>query len=294
MQTATAGVAQFLCAVMLFTCLDATTKYLAGHYPVMMLAWARYTVHWVLMTVVLWPRYGTKLLRVTRPGLAVLRGLCLVAVTLSLMSCLRRLPLPEASALFFTAPIMTVIAARPVLGERITAVRWCAVAAGFCGALLVVRPQAQLDGIGVAFGVLTACLNTVYALLTRKLARLESAGALQYYTALAGTLTMTAVMPWAWTPISPSWRDGLLIGTLGVVAGGGHFLFTLAYRHVAASTLGPLSYLQLLCVGMVSYWVFDHLPPPLAIGGMTVIGLAGAAVALEAHADARRARTALA
>src|SRR5207244_9938807 len=95
------GIALMIAAVSTFTCLDTTSKYLAQHYPVPAIVWARYVVHMVLMALVLGPRMGAGLLRTTNLRLQLIRGVVLAASSLVFLSALRLMPLAEAAAIAF-------------------------------------------------------------------------------------------------------------------------------------------------------------------------------------------------
>ena len=95
------GIVLMIAAVSTFTCLDTTSKYLAQHYPVPAIVWARYVVHMVLMAIVLGPRMGRELLRTTNLRLQLIRGVVLAASSLVFLSALKLMPLAEAAAIAF-------------------------------------------------------------------------------------------------------------------------------------------------------------------------------------------------
>ena len=88
-------------ALVLFVLLDATAKHLGRTYPVPMLVWARYAVHFALMVVLLGPSMRGRLVSTGRPGRQVVRALCLLAVTFFSMAALTRMPLAETTAILF-------------------------------------------------------------------------------------------------------------------------------------------------------------------------------------------------
>src|SRR5919201_1255128 len=120
--------ALMIAAVSTFTCLDTTSKYLAQHYPVPAIVWARYVVHMVLMAVVLGPRLRLALLRTTHLRLQIIRGIVLAASSLVFLSALSLMPLAEAAAIAFMTPIIIAVFAGPVLGERVERRTWIALA----------------------------------------------------------------------------------------------------------------------------------------------------------------------
>lgn len=275
------GISYFVVTLLLFACLDTTTKYLASRYPVPLLAWVRYLIQVFFMSTVLMPREGTRLFVTERKGLVVLRGLALVVVTVMTSLSLQRMPVAEVTSIQFVAPLLVAVLAGPVLGEKMGRVRALCAVAGFCGVLLVVRPGSNLDPLGVVFVLMAAVANAFYQMLSRALGGTERAVVMLYYSAMAGFACMSALLPWFWHGPQPTPLDYALFLSLGIVGTIAHGLFTLAFRFAPASTLAPLTYLQLLWAGLMGWFVFGQVPRGLTLLGMLIIAAAGAVVALH-------------
>ncbi|THF62735.1 DMT family transporter [Pseudothauera rhizosphaerae] len=284
------SIATLLGALFLFVLLDATAKHLSRTYPVPMLVWGRYLVHFVLMAALLGPSMGGRLVSTDRPARQVLRALCLLAVTFLTMAALARMPLAETNAIVFTAPLLVTLLARPILGERIGALRWAAVLVGFAGVLLIVRPGNGLVAEGVLLALASAVCYAIYQILTRQLTATESPVTMLFYTALVGTAGMTLLLPWIWSGPLPDVTDALLIASLGINGGAGHFLLIRAFRDAPASTLSPILYVQLMWAMLVGWLAFDHFPDGPALAGILTIGGAGAMIALQGRRDGRKRR----
>jgi drug/metabolite transporter (DMT)-like permease len=281
------GALFFLLGVFLFACMDTIIKYLAARYPAPLIVAVRYVIHCLLMVLVLAPSQGRKLLRTQRTGLVLFRAACLVTGSLLFALALQRLPVAEATAIIFVAPLLVVMMAGPLLKEHVGKAGWAAVVAGFIGILLIARPGGSLDGVGVALAFATALTTASYQLLSRLLAGTETTLAMLFYTALVGALVFGAIAPWFWGGARPEPLDlALFLGT-GVLGGLGHFLFTAAHRHAAASTLAPMQYSQLVWVGLLGWLVFGHVPEAPSILGMCIVAAAGAAVAVRSRLAAR-------
>ncbi len=274
-------------ALFLFVLLDATAKALAARYPVPMLVWARYAVHFLLMVTFLAPSMRMRLVATTRPGRQVVRALCLLAVTFLNIAALRLMPLAETTAIVFAAPLMVTLMAGPLLGERIGGLRWMAVLVGFVGVLLIARPGGGLISEGVALALGAAACYATYQILTRQLTPTENPVAMLFYTALVGTVGMTAMLPWIWGGPMPDARDALLIASLGVYGGAGHFLLIRAFRDAPASLLSPILYVQLAWAALVGWLAFGHFPDGWALAGILTIGAAGAMIAMESRRTVR-------
>ncbi|MCB1887464.1 MAG: DMT family transporter [Rhodocyclaceae bacterium] len=279
------GIVLLLAALSFFVALDSTAKHLSGHLPVPMLVWARYTIHCLLMVVLLAPSMGRQMLRTRRPLLQCLRALCLVLVTVLTMSAFRIMPIAEATAILFVSPLLVTLAAGPWLGERVGPVRWVAVGLGFVGVLLIARPGSALPVGGIALAGAAAVCFAAYQLLTRVLSPTEHPVTTLFYTALVGSLASTAALPWVWEvpPLSPV--DVLMVVSLGVYGGLGHFLLIRAFREAPASTLSPIMYAQLGLATLAGWLVFGQWPDFPALIGIGIIATAGVMIALQARRD---------
>lgn len=279
-QHALRGILLFMVALMMFASLDATSKHLTALFSVALLVWARYLVHFVLMLIFVAPSLRAELVRTDHLGLQIIRALMLLATTACGMAAFRVMPLAEATSVIFLAPLLVTIFAGPMLGERIGARRWLAVVIGFGGVLLIVRPGNGLNLAGILWALGGAFFYAIYQILTRKLSHAEHPMRQLFYTALVGTLVMSAALPWIWQHEAPSPWHWLLIATLGLYGGFGHFLLIHAFHLAPASTLTPFTYVQLIWAALLGWLVFGNVPDALTAAGMAVIAASGLWLAL--------------
>ena len=275
------GVLLMLLALFFFAALDATAKHLVLTFALPLLVWARFTLHCLLMVVFLAPSMRGKLLATKRPLIQVIRALLLLGVSLFALAALRLMPLAETTAILYVTPLLVVLLSGPFLGERVSLRRWASVATGFAGALLIARPGGALSGLGILFSLAAALCYSVYQIQTRQLSSTESAVTMLFYTALTGTAAMSLALPWFWSGPMPSPQQALLIASLGISGGAGHFLLTRAFRHTPASTLSPLMYVQLIWATLLGWQLFGQLPDRLTILGMLAIAGSGLSIALS-------------
>lgn len=107
-----------LTSMLLFAVYDALSKYLARHYPVPELLWVRYATHAVLMLVMFGPHMRLRLIQTSRPWLQIVRALLLVVATYLFMNGLRYIPLADATAINFLAPLLVTALSSPLLGKK--------------------------------------------------------------------------------------------------------------------------------------------------------------------------------
>src|SRR5437763_17119486 len=209
-------------AVSTFTCLDTTSKYLAQHYPVPAIVWARYVVHMVLMALVLGPRMRLALLRTKNVRLQIIRGIVLAASSLVFLSALSLMPLAEAAAIAFMTPIIIAVLAGPVLNEKVGGRTWLALAGGFAGVLMIVRPGGALFTWAALLPLASAFMMALYQMLTSKLAGRDAPLTTLFYPAVIGTLLVPMAFPQQLALPSGLLHAALFV-LIGVLGGLGHF-----------------------------------------------------------------------
>jgi drug/metabolite transporter (DMT)-like permease len=274
------GIGLMILAVSTFSCLDATAKYLAAIYAVPTIVWARYVFQMLLMVGVLGPRLRMQLVRTAHLRLQLIRGAVLTASSLLFLTALSRMPLAEAASIAFMAPLFIAVLSGPVLHERVEGRTWVALAAGFAGVLLIVRPGGALFTWVALLPLGSAFLMAVYQMMTRRLAGRDAALTTLFYPALVGSVVVPIVFPLALTvPHQPA--HIAMFCALGVMGGIGHFFLIRAHDHAPASVLGPFMYGQLLTALVLGWLVFGQLPDAIAVLGMVVIAASGLLLAFS-------------
>lgn len=277
----TLGILLILAAGLLLASQDALSKSLTAVYPLLLVVWLRYLSQSVLMLALFAPRMGLNLLRTQRPWLQLVRGLSLVAITLLFYSALRFIPLGEATAVIFLAPLVVIVLSATWLKEHISRGLWLSVGVGLLGVLLIVRPGGALFTPAILLPLGAAFCFGLYQLLTRRLSSTDHPATSNFLSALVGTLSVSVLLPWFWQ--TPTLVDGLLMATLGATAMTGHMLLTHAYRFGSAASLAPFTYVQIVTATVLGMLFFDHTPDLWAILGMAVIILSGVALAWSQH-----------
>ncbi len=279
----------FLLAGVLLALLDTTAKYVVRDHSLFLVVWARYAGQMAIVTPFARHRAGPGFWRTKHLPMQVLRSLCLVAATCFFFGGLRYLPLAENSAISFIAPVLIVIAAIPILGERPTRARWIAVGIGFAGVMVMLRPGSSVLQPAALLPLGAAATNALYQVLTRRVSG-DSVYTTLFYSGLVGTVLFTLALPWGLDQQTISWREGGLILLLGVLAGTAHWLITASFLAAPASLLTPFTYVQLLWATFMGWLVFDHLPDAGSALGMAIIVSSGLFLAVAERRRARLAR----
>jgi drug/metabolite transporter (DMT)-like permease len=264
------GIALMCVAVLLFACNDAAAKYLNGHMHTMQVVWARYMAAFVLAIAMANPIRNPGIFRTSRPWLQLSRSTLLFGSTALNFFALRYLQLDQAIAIIFSTPFIVAALGGPMLGEWIKWRRWTAIIVGFLGVLLVTRPGA--GGIHWAAGLsaLGAVCYAIYSISTRILARHDSTDTTNFYSNLVGAILATMLIPFFWS----SQTDPLIIllmCSMGLFSGLGHYLLIAGHRLAPASVLAPFIYTEIIWMILLGYVVFGDKPNNWTIAGVTVV-----------------------
>jgi drug/metabolite transporter (DMT)-like permease len=206
------------------------------------------------------------------------RSLLFITSTACFFSAIGHVPLADATAIGFTAPLIVAVLAGPLLGERLGLGHWVAIAVGFAGALIVVRPTGASANLYALLVLASSATYAGYQLLTRRAASVDSPETSVAYSALMGALLMSALVPFHWSTPGPGWQWGLL-GGLGLLGGTGHYLVARAFGSAPASLVSPFHYVQLLWAALVGYLLFGDVPGALMWLGAGLIVASGLYVA---------------
>jgi len=267
----------------LFTCLDTTAKYLVqAGLDVQFIVWVRYAVHLVLVAILFRAWSNPELFRTRSLAMQVLRAAFLLGSTLFNFLALQTLQLAETVSIFFFAPMVITALAGPLLGEWAGWRRWAAVGAGFLGVLLITRPGLGTFGVGHIFALCSMLSYAFYAIMTRKMGATESAQSLIFYSALAPVLLMAPVVP-LYGEMPDNWLIMLLLLSLGVYGGLGHWLIIKAFKQATATALAPYPYLQMVWMIGAGFIVFGDLPDGWTLAGAAVIVMSGLYIVHREH-----------
>ncbi|MDB5540056.1 MAG: hypothetical protein JWQ89_1783 [Devosia sp.] len=253
------GIGILLVAQIFFATLDTSAKYMAVvGIPLTEIVFVRYGVH-VALTIALFLPIQRGLFVSRNWKLELLRGLCLLGVTVANFLAMRFLPLTVTGALMFTMPLMVTALSGPFLGETVGWRRWAAVGAGFVGILIIVRPGTEAFHPASLLCLAGALCAAFYSIITRKLAGVDSAATQQVYSGLIALVCITpfAFQGWVWPTTGPAWFAFVAAGVAGMLA---HQLNTIAHRFAPPSALAPFSYTELLLLAVASWLIFQEPP----------------------------------
>lgn len=274
------SILSILGAVTLFSAMNATIKWLGGHYPVSQIIFCRAVFAMLVLGPLIWRAGGIMSLRTNRPlghlarsGIGILSMVCgFTAVTL--------LPLANASALAFTAPLWTTLLGVLVLGEKVRWRRALALVVGFTGVLVILRPDASLIqgilsggplAVGSLLGLCSSFLAACAMISVRRLSATEPSTTIVFYFMATGIVVSGILMSREF--VMPTLHDAILMVLVGVVGGLAQLLLTTAYRGAPVAVVAPFDYTAMLWATGYGFVIWGEIPhPAVALGALIVIG----------------------
>ncbi|MGI9426408.1 MAG: DMT family transporter [Hyphomicrobiaceae bacterium] len=269
-----------ICAMLLLPGIDAIAKLLAGVISAGQIAWTRFFFQVILLApMVVWRRNLT-FDRMLWAHAA--RGVLIAVATLMFFTALKVMPLADAIAIFFVQPFVVTLLAAIFLGEAFGWRRMLAIAFGFAGALLIIKPSYDAFGTTALLPIGTALSFACYVVLTRWLTRSEPASKMQFLAGVFGLLTMTVALTFGQlndianlTPVWPSVYAWGLLALLGAIATVGHILVVMAFDRAPVAVLAPFQYLEIISATMLGLIIFGDFPDALTWLGIAIIVSSG-------------------
>jgi drug/metabolite transporter (DMT)-like permease len=283
----------FLCAgALVFTLQDIVIKLVSGLYALPEILAIRCVVAVPPLILLIHLDGGLAQLRLRRPWVQLGRGALLLVSYASYYLSLAALPLAEAVALFFSAPLFIVSLAGPLLGEKVSLKRWLAVIVGFAGVVIVCRPGSQAMDPAALLSVGASASYALAQLMARRLGTMQRASIMSFtqnmvYLAAAAALGAVAgngafassghpslqFLLRAWVVPPPG--DLALIASTGIVAALGSWLLTHAYRIAEANVVAPFEYCSITWAVIAGILIWGEIPDAYTIVGVLVIVAAG-------------------
>jgi drug/metabolite transporter (DMT)-like permease len=268
----TRGILWMLLTTLLFVAMDGIAKALTQSYPVPQVTWARYAFH-ALALAVLFRRRLPALMRSKRLGLQIVRSSLLLSATTMSFFALRVMPLADVVAIWALTPILVTALSVPLLGEHVGPRRWAGVAAGFVGALIIIRPGLDLMQSAAALPATVAVILALYHLATRALSGTDTPLTTIVYTVSVGLVVSTGAVPFFWvTPDASAWAFMIALGLLGATA---HFSLIKSFEVATAATVIPYTYTNLIWATLAGFVFFGDLPDVWTVIGAGVIVVSG-------------------
>jgi drug/metabolite transporter (DMT)-like permease len=226
------------------------------------------------IAIYIWRTSGFGVLRTSRPGAHAIRAMVGLTGMTGGFLAVSHLPLTEATALSFSAPLFMTALSVPLLKESVGPHRWAAVAVGFVGVLIMIRPDpANLANVGVIFALVGAVGSALAMITIRQISMTEPGARIVFYFTVAGALAGLASLPFGWVMPDPGTLALLVV--MGLLGGVGQLLLTEAIRVAPVAVVAPFDYTQLVWASLFAFLVWDELPRALTLVGAGVVAASG-------------------
>jgi drug/metabolite transporter (DMT)-like permease len=286
------GIISLIFGVMFFSVQDAIVKAISHDYSVTFAMTARCVVSLPLLALMVQFECGLGKLLSPNYRILALRGFILLVAYTTYYMALPALPLAEAIALFFAAPIIVTVLSVPILGERVSGQSWAAIGLGFIGVMIILQPGTALFDPAALFSLASAATYALSMIIARKVGVAEPATVMAFYQnaiyligalLIAGAFTWFGVersvhpsidflvRPWVWPPA----YDLFLMGICGVIAAVAMSLLTQAYRMADANLVTVFEYSGMIWAPLWGFLFFNEIPRPTTIAGLILILTAG-------------------
>lgn len=283
------GIAYRVAAMACMACLTALVKWTGARgVPVFEIVFFRNAFAFVPLGLYIWRTGGWSVLRTRRPVGHLTRA----TVGLTSMVCgfaaVQHLPLTEAVAFQFASPLFMTAFSALLLGELVGRHRWGAVAVGFIGVLIMVRPEpGHMNLVGVSLALAGAVGAAGAMVAIRQIVDTEKGPTIVFYFTLAGTVVGLAGAAFDWVSPDPATLAFLILA--GLVGGVGQLLLTQALTVAPVGVVAPFDYTQLIWATALGYFVWGELPHPATVAGALVVAASGLYIL---HREIRRFRAA--
>jgi len=258
---------------------DAAAKLLTDRYAPIQIVFLRNLIAVPIIATGILVVFGPAGLRSRHLRLHALRGLLMVVAAALFFTALAHLPLAEATALVFSAPIFITALSVPLLGERVGWRRWAAVLAGFVGVLVIVRPGSAAFQLAALLPVGTALGYALFMITARWIGRDERLWTMMLFAMLFPLVYSAAPALAVWTPVQPG--DFALFGGLAVCGSLGLSLIGQAFRMAPAAIVAPFDYTALIWATGLGWLIWGDIPGTWTIAGAAIIMASGVFIILR-------------
>ena len=281
-QHAGRGIAYRIAAMVCMAALSALVKWCGSRgINVFQIIFFRNAFAFLPLGLYIWRTTGLTVLRTRRPLGHLARSTIGISAMICSFSSVQFLPLTAATAFSFASPLFMTALAAVILHEKVGRHRWAAVAAGFVGVLVMVRPEAGHGAVaastkviaGTALALLGAAGAAGAMIAVREIGRTERGPTIVFYFTLAGATVGLVSLPFVWVTPDPLTLALLILA--GLIGGVGQMLLTEALRVAPVGVVAPFDYTQLIWASLIGFFVWGELPRAATLLGAAIVAASG-------------------
>jgi drug/metabolite transporter (DMT)-like permease len=268
------GVLLMIAAVGVFAVMDAMMKHMTERYPPLQVSCLRGAASLPFVLIAAWLTGGTRRLRPVRWRLYLVRAAFGIFMFWTFLYALSRSSMADTYAVYMSAPLLVVLCASLLLGEKIGRHVWIAIFAGLAGVIVMLRPSASgFVSLASLAAFASALAYAIVVVMVRIMARTESTPAMVFWYLLVLALGAGLLAVPGWVQIAPG--DWLWIAGIGFSGWAGQHMVTDAFRLAPASTVAPYEYMALVWAAGIDWFVWNTLPGARMLAGAAIVIGAG-------------------
>jgi len=248
---------------------DMLAKVLSETVNPLQIAWLR-QLGLLSGVVVLLAWKGPRILRSRHPVLQFGRGLTVVVAATSFLFAITYVPLADATAVSFIAPFIVIVLAGLVLGETVGLKRWIAVALGFAGTMIIIRPGFNAFHPAIFLVILSGLAFGIRQIISRRVSGTDPLVTTIAYTALTAALLLSLPLPFIWKNPLDLTQFLMMVG-IAIIAGCGELSIMRALDLGEAVVLSPLQYTLMIWATIWGFLVFAQLPDMWTLIGTAIV-----------------------
>ncbi len=270
------GLAIMAVAMLVVPIIDAIAKIMSAEMSPIQISWSRFAITLVALAPFVVIRGGWRALKPPQFGLHMLRGAGIAGATVFFFGALASMPMADVAAIFFVEPLILTLFSTIFLGERIGWRRILAVAIGFAGAMIVIRPSFAEVGATALLPICAAICFAGYMTLTKILSGTTDSWTMQTMAGISGTVLLGVVllfadMTGATQAVMPTREQFTLLACIAAVAIACHTAIIFALRRVEAGLIAPLQYLEIIGATFYGFLFFGDFPDMMTWLGIAII-----------------------
>ncbi|WP_339853552.1 DMT family transporter [uncultured Nisaea sp.] len=280
------GILLTLFGLVLFSVLNGVVKAQTELFPILQIMFFRNAFALPPLVLFIVMTTGWSSIRTDRPALHLAHTIMVTAAIGLIFAGYRALPLADATAINFAAPLIVCALSAPLLKEPVGRLKWFAVLVGFAGVMIMVRPGGDVVREGALYALSGTALSAGGLLLARYLSRYDSTTTIVFLFMAISSAMILPVLPFIWVTPTPLQLAGLV--AMGAASGVAQYMTMRALFHASASTIAPMGYTKMIWALLIGYFAFGDWPAPVVLAGAGLVLLSTWVVYRKESAAARK------
>jgi len=264
------GMATGLGAFFMFSLMVLFAKLLSENHTVIEIAFYRNLIGTLPFLFVIFALGRRDIMKLhTKPFLVVSRAAIGAASLMITFYAYSLMPFAETTALLFASSLFVPVLAVLILRESVGPYRWSAIAFGFVGVIVMVRPSGDVFVLGVVVALAAALLHAILQIILRYLGQFEKPETISFYFFVVGTLITAVAMPFV--SVKPTANEFPLLIGVGLSGAAAQWMLSIAYKNAPAAVVSVFNYTSIVWATLFGFMIWNEWPMPTVIAGAAIV-----------------------